>query len=221
MIVGVAPRRRNSNMRLILILTSLMTLALGAQARAVAVTATEELRRYTDQVIRVLQDPALTTAARRAAVRDLAEEAFDVAETARRALGPHWHQRTVAEREEFVRVFHDLLEQTYLPRVDDYQGEWVRFVSERRDGDHATVRALVVTRLAIPVAVEMRLVRKGDRWQIYDVLIERMSLVASYRAQFDRVIRASSYEDLLRRLKARVERLAHANGRRATEPASR
>jgi len=208
-------------MRSILILTSLLTFALGAPARAVAVTATEELRRYTDQVIRVLQDPALTTAARRAAVRDLAEEAFDVAETARRVLGPHWQQRTSAEREEFVRVFHDLLEHTYLPRVDDYQGEWIRFVSERRDGDHATVRAMVVTRLGIPVAVESRLVRKGDRWQIYDVLVERMSLVASYRSQFDQVIRTSSYEVLVHRLKARVERLAHANGQRASQPVAR
>jgi phospholipid transport system substrate-binding protein len=209
------------HLRSILIATSLLALALGAPGRAVAVTPTEELRRYTDQVIRVLQDPTLTPGVRRAAVRDVAEEAFDVAETARRALGPHWQQRTAAERDAFVRVFHDLLEQTYLPRVDDYQGEWVRFVSERREGDHAIVRALVVTRLAIPVAVETRLVRKGDRWQIYDVLIEKMSLVAGYRAQFDRVIRASSYEDLLHRLKARVERLAHANGQRTAEPAGR
>jgi phospholipid transport system substrate-binding protein len=208
-------------MRSILIATSLLTLVLDAPARAVAGTPTEELRRYTDQVIRVLQDPTLTPMARRAAVRDLAEEAFDVAETARRVLGPHWPQRTAAEREEFVRVFHDLLELTYLPRVDDYRGERIRFVSERRDGDHATVRAMVVTRLGVPVAVESRLVRKADRWQIYDVLIERMSLVASYRAQFDRVIRTSSYEELLHRLKARVERLAHANGQRAGEPAAR
>ena len=76
-------------MRSILIATSLVTLALGAPAHAGAVTPTEELRRYADQVIRVLQDPALTPMARRAAVRDLAEEAFDVAETARRVLGPH------------------------------------------------------------------------------------------------------------------------------------
>ena len=208
-------------MRSILIATSLLTFALGAPSRAVAVTATEELRRYTDQVIRVLQDPTLTPMARRAAVRDLAEEAFDVAETARRVLGPHWQQRSAAERQEFVRVFHDLLDQTYLPCVDDYQGEWIRFVSERWDGDHATVRAMVVTRLGIPVAVESRLVRKGDRWHIYDVLIERMSLVASYRSQFDQAIRAASYEELLHRLKARVQRLAHANAQRAGQPTAR
>jgi phospholipid transport system substrate-binding protein len=208
-------------MRTILIAASLLTLACGAPTRAGAVTATEELRRYTDQVVRVLQDPALTPAARRTAVRDLADEAFDVAETARRALGPHWQQRSRAEREEFVRVFRDLLEQTYLPHVDDYRGEWIRYVSERGDGERATVRAMIVTRLGIQVAVESRLLRKGDRWQIYDVLIEKVSLVASYRAQFDRVIRTSSYEELIRRLKARVERFAQTNAQRAAEPAGR
>lgn len=204
-------------MRTILIATVFLALPWNTPTRAWAVTATEELRRYTDQVLRVLQDPALTPAARRAAVRDLADEAFDVAETARRALGPHWQHRSGAEREEFVRVFHDLLEQTYLPHVDDYRGEWIRYVSERRDGERATVRAMVVTRLGIQVAVESRLLRKGDRWQIYDVSIEKMSLVASYRAQFDRVIRTSSYEELVHRLKARVERLAQARAQRAAE----
>jgi phospholipid transport system substrate-binding protein len=206
-------------MRTILIASSLLTLALGAPTRAWAVTATDELRRYADQVVRILQDPALTPAARRAAVRDLAEEAFDVAETARRALGPHWRQRSRAEREEFVRVFHDLLEQTYLPHIDDYRGEWIRYVSERRDGDRAAVRVMIVTRLGIQVAVESRLLRKGDRWQIYDVLVEKVSLIASYRAQFDRVIRTSSYEELVHRLKARVELLAQTDAHRASEPA--
>jgi len=214
---GGASRARDSRelVPTILIAASLLTLLLGAPTRGWAATATEELRRYTDRVIRVLQDPSLTSAARRAAVRDLAEEVFDVAETARRALGPHWPQRSQSERDEFVRVFHDLLEQTYLPHVDDYRGEWIRYVSERADREHATVRAVVVTRLGLPVGVETRLLRKGERWQIYDVLIEKMSLVATYRAQFDRVIRTSSYEDLIHRLKARVERLAHANALRA------
>jgi phospholipid transport system substrate-binding protein len=201
----------------LLIAASLLALLLGAPTRGWTGTATEELRRYTDRVIRVLQDPSLTSAARRAAVRALAEEVFDVGETARRALGPHWRERSQSEREAFVRVFHDLLEQTYLPRVDDYRGEWIQYVSERVDDDHATVRAVVVTRLGLPVAVETRLLRKGERWQIYDVLIEKVSLVATYRAQFDRVIRTSSYEDLIYRLKARVERLAQANAQRAAD----
>jgi phospholipid transport system substrate-binding protein len=185
-----------------LIVASLVVLALGGPTPAAAATATDELRRYTDQVLRILQDPSLDPAARRRAVRDVAHEAFDARETARRVLGRHWQARTAAEQEEFVRIFREFLERTYLPWVDEYRGEQVRYVSERRDGDHAAVRAMIVLRLGIEIPVESRLLRTGDRWQVYDVLIEHVSLVATYRAQFDRVIRAASYEDLRRRLGA-------------------
>jgi phospholipid transport system substrate-binding protein len=79
----------------------------------------------------------------------------------------------------------------------------VQYVAERVDGDYATVRAQIVTSKGTQVPVEARVVRRGERWLMYDVLIENVSLVASYRSQFDRVIRTSSYEDLVRRLKDR------------------
>ena len=71
---------------------------------------TESVKEYTDAVVKVLEDQTLKASDRRAAVRKLATEAFDVQETARRALGPHWQQRSPAEREEFVQLFADLLE---------------------------------------------------------------------------------------------------------------
>ena len=74
-------------------------------------------------------------------------------------------------------------------------------MSEKIDGDHAIVRALIVTKKGTQVPVESRLLQKADRWLIYDVLVENVSLIASYRAQFDRVIRTTSYAELVRRLK--------------------
>jgi phospholipid transport system substrate-binding protein len=208
-------------MRRVLIAASMVALALGLPARAGAATATDELRRYTDQVLRILQDSTLTSAARRVAVRDVADEAFDVRETARRVLGRHWQARSHAEQEEFVRIFRDFLERTYIPWIDEYRGERVRFVSERLDGEHATVRAMIVTRFGIEVPVESRLLRTGGRWHIYDVLIENVSLVGSYRSQFDRVIRNGSYEELVRRLGAQVERLMETEPHRAAVPGRR
>ena len=108
-------------------------------------------------------------------------------ETAKRALGLHWQQRTSAERGEFVHLFQDLLERGYLSRIGEYGGEQIQYVSEKIDGDQAIVRALIVTKKGTQVPVESRLLRKADRWLIYDVLIENVSLIASYRSQFDRV----------------------------------
>jgi phospholipid transport system substrate-binding protein len=154
-------------------------------------------------VVKVLQDPALDQTQRRAEIRAIALEAFDVTEAARRTLGPHWPKRTPAERQEFIGLFQGLLERGYLARIGEYGGESVQYLGERIEGQYATVRALIVTQKGTQVPVEARVLRQGDRWRMYDVLIENVSLIASYRSQFDRVIRTSSYEELVRRLKAR------------------
>jgi phospholipid transport system substrate-binding protein len=172
---------------------------------------TDTLREYTEAVQKVLDDPALKTDERRherrAAVRKLAIEAFDVQETAQRALGPHWQQRSPAEREEFVQLFADLLERSYIAKIDLYGGERLRFTEERVDGDSAIVRARVTTKTGTEVPVEGRMHKKGERWLIYDVAIENISLIANYRAQFDRIIRTSSYAELVKRLRTRGELL--------------
>ena len=198
---------RQAQMGKVLIVAVMVALAFGLPTRAWAATPTEELRQYTDQVLQVMQDSTLTPPARRAAVRDLAVQVFDVSETAKRTLGPHWQGRTPAEREEFVRLFRDLLEQSYVSRIDEYGGERIRYVNEQVDGDGAAVRAMIVTRQGTEVPVESRLLRKGDRWLIYDVLIENVSLVANYRSQFDRIIRTASYEELVNRLRKQVQLL--------------
>ena len=181
---------------------------LGLGSAAWAGQPTEQLRTYTDEVLKVLQNPALTLPERREAVKHLAESVFEVSETAKRALGPHWLQRTPAEREEFVKLFANLLEQTYIARIDEFGGEKLRYVSEQVDGDRAIVRARITTKNGTEVPVESRLLLKESRWLIYDILVENLSLISNYRSQFDRVIRTTSYEELVKRLKSRGEFLS-------------
>jgi len=176
---------------------------------------TDQLREYTDQVIKVLDDPALARQDRRAAVRKIAHEAFDVTETAKRVLARHWQARTPAEREEFTQLFAYLLERTYIARMDEYGGERIRYVGESMDGELATVRARILTRTGTEVPVESRMVRRGERWLIYDVLIENVSLIANYRSQFDRIVRANSYEELIRRLKHKRDEFLNESTPRA------
>jgi phospholipid transport system substrate-binding protein len=206
------------------VLSVVVTIGMLASPRgAWAGAPTEELRQYTDQVIKVLEDPALKgddkRFERRAAVRKAAIEIFDVGETARRALGRHWAARTEAERRELVDLFADLLERTYISKIDLYGGERVRFVSEAIDGDHAVVRGRIVTRKGTEVPVEGRLHLKADRWLMYDVLIENVSLVGNYRAQFDQIIRSASYDELVRRLRDKRSEIADADAPKPKHPA--
>ena len=193
----------------------------AATGPARAGAPTDQVREYSEAVVKILEDPTLKAEdrkpERRAAVRKIAAEVFDVQETARRALGPHWHQRTPQQREEFVQLFAELLEQTYISKIDLFGGEKLRFTEEKVDGDNAIVRAKVVTRQQTEVPVEARMLRKGDRWLIYDILIENISLVGNYRAQFDRIIRTSSYDELVKRLRTRGEFLRESERPRRTE----
>jgi phospholipid transport system substrate-binding protein len=176
-----------------------------ATAPAMAGVPTDVVRDYTDAVVRVLEDPALKSedrrSERRAAVRKIAIDIFDVQETARRALGQHWQQRTPQEREEFVQLFADLLERTYINKIDLFGGEQLKFTEEKVDGEHAVVRAKVITKQGTEVPVEARMLNRTGRWQIYDIVIENISLIGNYRSQFDRIIRSSSYGELAKRLR--------------------
>ena len=182
-----------------------LILAGAGPAPASAATPTETLKAYSENVLKILEDPGLKERKhdRRAAVRKVAEEIFDLSETAKRALGPHWQARTPAEREEFTGLFADILETTYISRIDEYGGERVRYVSEKIDGENAVVQTRVITRKGQEVPVDARMLRRNGKWYIYDVILEGVSLISNYRTQFDRIIRTSSYAELVKRLKDR------------------
>ena len=146
-------------------------------------------------------------------MRQVANDIFDFSETAKRSLARHWATRTPAEREEFVQLFADLLERTYIAKIDLYGGERLKFTDEKVDGDIATVRGKVTTKQGTDVPVDARMHKKGERWLIYDVSIEGISLISNYRAQFDRIIRTSSYGDLVKRLRNRGEFLQEKDRR--------
>ena len=145
---------------------------------------------------------ALSSVRRRGQVRSIADELFDFDEVARRALSVHWAARTPAERTEFVAAFTDLLERAYIGRIESYAGEKIVYPAEKIDGDFAVVRSRIVSkRRAQETGLEYRLMKKDGRWKVYDVLIDGVSFVSTYRSQFDRIIKASSYSALIERMR--------------------
>jgi phospholipid transport system substrate-binding protein len=124
---------------------------------------------------------------------------------ARRSLATHWAKRTPEERKEFVPLFSDLLERTYMKKVEDYSGEKVLYEGETQDGDYAVVKVKIVTKKNKDISVEYRLKKEGNNWLVYDVSILGVSLVNNYRTQFNSIISQSSYENLVKKLKEKVE----------------
>ena len=170
---------------------------------------TEAIKQTTDKILSIVTDPDLKssskTAEREKLIRQAVDERFNWEEMARRSLATHWAKRTAEERKEFVPLFADLLERTYMKKVEDYSGEKVLYERETKEGDYATVRVKIVTKKNKDIPVEYRLKKEGNDWLIYDVSIEGVSLVNNYRTQFNSIITQSSYENLIKRLKEKVE----------------
>jgi phospholipid transport system substrate-binding protein len=190
--------------RTLMTMTAALLLGLTASVAA-ALTPTETVKSRVDEALQSLSPTSNPTAEaaerRRAVIRRAADTLFDFPDMSRRALGRHWTDRTPAEREEFTRLFTDLIARTYIGKIDRYAGESIAYVGERVDGEEASVRSNVVTPKGSQIPVEYRLHRANDVWSAYDVLIENVSLVGTYRSQFDRVIKAESFAALLRRLR--------------------
>ncbi len=143
------------------------------------------------------------TAKRRTEIRRVAEDLFDFDEMARRTLAQHWKDRTAQEQTEFVRLFIDALERSYLTAIGSFPAAAVTFQSESISGSYAQVRSRIIGDRRTDIAIEYRLLQSGGHWQVYDVVADGVSVISSYRSQFNTIIRTSSFAQLLERLRAR------------------
>jgi phospholipid transport system substrate-binding protein len=144
---------------------------------------------------------------RKQRIRKIIFDAFDFAEMGRVVLGTHWAKLTPEQQTEFTSLFGDLFERSYnrlvlrvLPERETVYGA----VSQEQD--RAMVQTtLVVRRTNEQLPVNYRLLEKGGQWAIFDVVVDGVSLTLNYRAQFDKIIRSSSYESLIQKIKDRLE----------------
>jgi phospholipid transport system substrate-binding protein len=191
---------------------------LGSAQDAWAATATDQLKSAIDRVLATVDDPALRgdgrAIERRAAVRKIANEIFDFTELARRSLARYWQPLSEPERSEFVGLLADLLERSYVSKIELYGGEKILYSGERVDGDLATVSTRIITKNGTEVPVDYHLLRRGDRWMIYDVNIEGVSLVSNYRTQFNKIIRSGGYESLVERMKTKLTQLTEEDAQK-------
>jgi phospholipid transport system substrate-binding protein len=202
-------RSRRPSVVLTLVVVLAVTLLTGRWA--VAGLPTDQLKAQIDRVLKTLEDPELKKEGRvkdrRAAVRKIANDIFDFSETARRSLGRHWQGRTPAERDEFVQLFSDLLERTYMSKIETYGGEKIQYNGDTIEGDQAKVQTKLVTKGSGEIPVEYRMHKVGGRWLVYDVVIEGVSLVANYRTQFNKIIQTSSFQELMNKMKNKQHEL--------------
>ena len=144
-------------------------------------------------------------------MRKVANDIFDFGEIARRSLARHWQPLTDKQRDEFVMLFADLLERSYISKIELYGGEKILYTGERVEGDQASVATRIITKNGTDVPIDYRMLKRGDRWLVYDVNIEGVSLVSNYRTQFNKIIQTASYNDLVQKMRTKQDQLVSAD----------
>jgi len=188
----------------------LVAVTLGSVLRAGAGEPTDVIKRTADKIIAIIAKPEYKGPEKRGErnrlIRAAVDEIFNREEMSRRTLARHWAKRTPEEKKEFMELFEDLLEQTYIDRVEGYSGEKVVYEEERIEGDYALVKVDIMTKQQTKIPVLYRLKKEKDRgWLVYDLSIEGVSLINNYRNQFNSIIVNSSFEDLMKKLRKKVQ----------------
>ena len=203
-------------MKHILILFSLLSSFLVVASQGFAAAPTEpvaQLEPLVDRVISVLNeqkgggDPEATMDK----LMVIAEEGFDIREMSKRVIGKKWRNLTPEQRDEFTGLFTELLKYVYVSQFGLYSGQTIEYGRQRIKGNRAQVDTAVVdSEMKIPVSYIMKL--NGDKWQIYDVVAEGISLVRNYHEQFQSILRRDGFEGLTEKLEQRITELRKENG---------
>lgn len=175
---------------------------------ALAAGPAEDVRRLINEVQGILNNPALQGKAHRPQKADLVEKAserrMDYREMAKRCLPETWGSLSRDQQNEFVKTFSGLLKAGYTCRLDEFTKAKVTYRPEILKRDYAEV-PIVILRPNDKIPVTFRMLNKPQGWMIYDLVIEGVSLVDNYQAQFARIIKRSSFPELLKVLQVRMK----------------
>jgi phospholipid transport system substrate-binding protein len=168
----------------------------------------EDVKNLMDEVMGIIHNPAYQPTAQKPAriqrIEKLTAHWVDYQEMARRALGDTWNSLNKAQRAEFVRLFSELLKVSYADRLDELVKAQVTYQQETRRGGQAEVEALIL-RPNDKIPVTFRLLQDSQKWKVYDLVIDGVSLIGNFNSQFGRIIKASSYGELVKCLKVQLK----------------
>lgn len=186
-------------------------------------TPTAAIKSTIDPILDTLKDKNLSIPAKKEArrnkIRSLIRDCFDFEEMAKRSLARHWEKRTPGEKKEFVSIFSDLLIDSYIGKIEAYTDEKITYDKEvvKEDGKYGMVKTTIVTK-NVNIPVDYRVMLTDGKWWVYDVVIEEVSFISTYREQYNKIIMKDSYEKLIERMKNKLDEV---NALLEKEPSSK
>lgn len=175
-------------------------------------SATEAIKGTIDRVLKVLQQKELQSdnkkTERLTRLIEVIGQRFDYEEMGKRTISREWESLNSQQQKEFVALFQRFLTTSYASNVDSYSGEKVEYLKERKKGNFAEVQTKVISPKS-RVPIDYRLLKKNQEWRVYDVIIDGVSLMKNYRGQFTRILKTSSFDGLLAKLRTKANQASH------------
>ena len=171
---------------------------------------TDGVKKTIDSIIEVVSKEEFKSddkkTERQELIRKIVEKKFSYPEMSRRSLAKHWKERTPEEKNEFTSLFGKLLESSYARKIEGFTDEKIIYVDEKVKGNVALVKT-IIQKSNDEIPVDYKLTRVDNEWKIYDFIVEGVSMIKNYRTQFRKIIRKTSYQELVKKLKAKVENI--------------
>lgn len=185
-----------------------MTLSLGIASPSFGQFSTpaESVQSMLDEVFTILRAPDFDLSSDKERIDAAISVAFDTNTIAQSALAASYRDLSAEQREEFEVLFFDILKATYIDRLDAYTDETIEVTGEEVDGNRGTVMSLVFTSNS-DIAVDYSLRQRPNGWFIYDIVVEDVSLLSSYRSTYRSIIRRSGIDGLLNDLRTQASEL--------------
>ena len=176
---------------------------------------TDRVRAVLNEVLTIQNDPNLQGPQhedrRSADVKRVIAQSFNFGDMARRSLGREWDRLTPAQRKDFTEVLQDLFQDSYGKLVLNFlKRETIRYGAETTDGNGAMVKTVIERLAREQIPVDYQLLQAAGRWDMVDVVIDGVSIVENYRSQFNKIIRTTSFDALLRKMKIKREEITPA-----------
>lgn len=182
--------------------SAFLVLILSLQVHAQNGSPTETVQTTVNAILAILRDESLTREDARTRMRQEISKSFDARAMAQSVLSTNWRQATTEQQNEFQALFLQTLENTYMGRLEAYTNEAVQFRNEEINNNRSEVNTVIVTaNNEIPINYKLRL--RSDGWFVYDVEVENVSMVSSYRETYRSVVRRDGMDGLLAQMRER------------------
>jgi phospholipid transport system substrate-binding protein len=187
----------------ILVLGCMLALAIQANAGQ---SPTQSVQTAVDAILGILTNETLDKEEKRSQMREIINKRFDFRAMSQRTLATNWKKASKDEQQQFVDLFGQLIQNSYIGKVEAYTSETVEYPAEKIKGKRAVVDTLIITS-STEIPVNYKVYLKNNEWRVYDVIIEGVSLISSYRSTYQEIVKKDGFSGLFVKMEEKLKEL--------------